>query len=91
MRNLGSNGQKSRVQNVLILLVESGLVYLGIQVSHFVSCLLICARKFSPFRQIVFLVLAAQGISLNFNALVFEAVYFSFSVSAGKTEDFHYA
>ena len=45
MRNLGSNGQKSRVQNVLILLVESGLVYLGFQVSHF--CILLahmCAQ-----------------------------------------------
>ena len=29
------SGRKSPVQNILILLVESGLVYLGFQVSHF--------------------------------------------------------
>ena len=35
----------SPVQAVLILLVESGLVFLGFQVSHFIWCLLICVRK----------------------------------------------
>jgi len=35
MENVGSNGRKSPVQTILILLVESGLVFLGLQASHF--------------------------------------------------------
>ena len=45
MKTLGLRGRTSSGQTILILLVESGLVYLGIQVSHFESCLLACARK----------------------------------------------
>ena len=33
MKNLGLKGRRSPVQKVLILLVESGIVYLGFQVS----------------------------------------------------------
>ena len=45
MQTLGSSGRKSPVQTVLILLVESGLVFLGLQVSHLTPCLLMRARK----------------------------------------------
>ena len=35
VKTLGLSGRKSPVQTILILLVESGLAYLGFQVSHF--------------------------------------------------------
>ena len=35
VNTLGLSGRKSPVQTVLVLLVESGLVYLGLQVSDF--------------------------------------------------------
>ena len=41
VKTLGLGGRKNRVQTLLILLVESGLVYLGFQVSD----MLVCARK----------------------------------------------
>ena len=39
METLGLSGRKSPVQTVLILLVESGLVFLGFQVSDFCTLL----------------------------------------------------
>ena len=44
-KTLGSSRRKSPVQTVLILLVESGFVYLGFQVSDFK----ICAHIISPY------------------------------------------
>ena len=35
MKPLGLSGRKNPVQTVLILLLESGLAFLGFQVSHF--------------------------------------------------------
>ena len=39
VKTLGLSGRKSKMQAILILLVESGLVYLGLQVSDF--CILL--------------------------------------------------
>ena len=45
VETLGLRRRRSPVQTVLILLVESGLVYLVFQVSDCVSCSLICEHK----------------------------------------------
>ena len=37
LKTLGLNKRKSPAQTVLILLIESGLVYLGFQVGHFIA------------------------------------------------------
>ena len=39
VKTLGLTGRKNPVQTILVLLVESGLVYLGVQVSHFYKSL----------------------------------------------------
>jgi hypothetical protein len=44
VNTLGLRGRKSPVQTVLILLIESDVVYLVFQVSDF-NILLICVRK----------------------------------------------
>ena len=45
MKTLGLRGRTSSGQTILVLLVESGLIYLVIQVSHLGSCLLACMCK----------------------------------------------
>ena len=45
LETLGPSRPKSSGQRILILLVESGLIFLVIQVSHFGICWLICPRK----------------------------------------------
>ena len=45
LKTPGPSKRKGPVQTILVLLVESGLVFLGIQVSYFSICLLICPRK----------------------------------------------
>ena len=44
VKTLGLRGRTSPAQTILIILVESGLVYLGIQVGHFLLCFLMCVR-----------------------------------------------
>ena len=45
MKTLSLSGRKSPVQNILILLVESGVVYLGFQVSDvYISLADMCAQ-----------------------------------------------
>jgi len=49
VKALGSNGRKSPVQTIMILLVESGLVYLAFQVSHFYILLADMSARSSKF------------------------------------------
>ena len=89
MKTLGLSSRTSRILPVLAILVESGLVYLVIQVSR-VSCSLICqTRKFLQSRQIVFLVLTAYQSVFDFEAYAFEAVFLSLSVSVDRIEESH--
>ena len=79
------------MQTILILLVESGLVYLVFQVSHSVSCLLLYTCKilnFSPFSQIIYIGLNATPKAGVFDEMAFSVVYTSLTVSVGQTE-FH--
>ena len=45
LKTLGPSRRKRPVQTILILLVESGLVFLVIQVSYFGLCLMMYLRK----------------------------------------------
>ena len=69
-----------------MLVVESGLVYLGFQVSHFGYV----RRRSSLFRQIVYTALYALSSVPPLEMYAFQAVFFSLSVSLGQTEDFHH-
>jgi len=92
METLGSSGRKSPVQTILILLVESGLVYLGFQVSHFYVLLADGAQslKISPFCQIVYSALNAVPSAHVLEAYTFDSVFVSFSVSVGQSEVLHH-
>ena len=89
---LDRSRRKSPVQTILILLVESGLVYLGIQVCCFGIGLLICQRMiltFSPLWQTVYLLISVSrtGDSLNFGMNGIGPLYFSLAVSVGYLAD----
>ena len=84
-KTVSSSGRKSPVRTILILLVESGLVYLAFQVSDF-DILLADMRarssKFSPFfGQTAYLVLNACGSTFDTEIYIFYSVYLSLSVS----------
>ena len=76
------------MQTILIL-IESGLVYLGFQVSRFISCWLRCGRKVIKVLTVpteMYLVLAAHiALALRPEAYGFEAMYLSLAVSVGQT------
>ena len=83
------------MQNILILLVESGLVYLGFQVSHFCTRLADTRRartRFSKFSlcQITYLTLNAYGNHLSYPFFAqygVEAIFYSLAVSDRQTSD----
>ena len=49
VKTLGLSGRKSPVQTTMILLVESGLAYLGMQVGHFYILLSDMSARSSKF------------------------------------------
>ena len=89
LKALGLSRRKSPVRTILILLIESGLVFLGSQVSYFGIVLvnvLVISTNFSPFGQTVYLLFRSLGTKLeNYG---FGTLYFSLAVSVGQTENF---
>ena len=80
--------RKSPVETILVLLVESDVIYLVIQVGDF-YVLLICgiSSRFSLYRQIAYLVsYAVYKTAERELEYVFRAVYLSLCVSVGQTE-----
>ena len=92
VKTLGLSGRKTPVQTVLILLVESGLVYLAFQVSQ---SLLYCAYMRTQdlrvliVRQITYYVLCNHNLgTTKFSAsLAFQAIYYSLIVSVRQPRD----
>ena len=77
------------MQTILILLLESGLVFLAIQVSYFGIVLL----RVLTFLKTVYLFINVYDFragSVVFEAYAFGALYYSLAVSVAPTEDFHY-
>ena len=94
MKPLGWSGRKNPVQTVLILLLESGLVFLGFQVSD-TSCLLIRARNilnvFAILKVVALAMVGPHGDN-NFNpdmkVIGVATVYAALSVSFWQIEGF---
>lgn len=90
MKNLGLSGRKSPAQNILILLIESGLIYLGFQVNSrsviFEFSLLV---SISVYGQATYLGLTLRESTDNFGPYAFASIYFSLSVSVVFGLSFH--
>ena len=76
---------------ILILLVESGLIFLVIQVSYLISCF----SKFSGFKfwQTVYLLINVCDFHTDsiFQSYGFASLYFSLAVSVAQAEDSRFA
>jgi len=94
VKTLGLSGRKSPAQTILILLIESGLVFLRFQVSDLYILLIYCCARssmFSLFWQIVYTALYAVSTTadLDHGQYVVGTIYVSLAVSVWQTEGFH--
>ena len=76
------------MQSILILLIESDLVYLVFQVSDFYALLMRACKilGFSPFRQTAYLAILMVYNPVKLEEYFFIAVYLSLCVSVGQTD-----